>query len=449
MCVCCLPAADLTHDMLTRLRVCIMLQVDADVSLKNDVPGGLEVWADSGRIIQVRQHCRDRPDRHSRCTSSSTSFELSQLLPCSLLCVSCCGVTQVLNNLLGNAAKFTHQGAIRVSAAWHDEQRQWVVVHVTDTGIGIPKQKLQSIFLPFEQVDGSISRQYGGFGLGLSITQELVKAHGGELWVKSKEHKGSQFAFTIPSFTGQKPPTPQQQAQLQARRSMAVARVGLSRLGTAEPVSPGLDLSRGRSMLLPAPVSPVAAAAEDGSPAAEKQVGPAANAAAAAAGGPPDPAAPVNGPLTVDLLESCVGEDFAKELPYDAAQLSALASTKPFTAHQARSSSGSASGSLQRVVSRSTLRQHSAAVVDGEELDISPVPNTDQRPSQFACTGRYQILSVDDDPVNQTVVQSLLASTGYEVVCLYNGQTTLEYIENAAVLPDLILLDMLMPDMSG
>jgi CheY-like chemotaxis protein len=82
-------------------------------------------------------------------------------------------------------------------------------------------------------------------------------------------------------------------------------------------------------------------------------------------------------------------------------------------------------------------------------LDITPVPNRDQRPSQFACTGRYQVLSVDDDPVNQTVVRSLLASTGYEVVCLYSGQQMLEYIESAEVLPDLVLLDMLMPDMSG
>jgi signal transduction histidine kinase len=61
-------------------------------------------------------------------------------------------VPQVLNNLLGNAAKFTRQGCIRVSASWHDSQHQWVAVHVTDTGIGIPKQKLASIFLPFEQV---------------------------------------------------------------------------------------------------------------------------------------------------------------------------------------------------------------------------------------------------------------------------------------------------------
>lgn len=375
---------------------------------------------------------------------------------------------QILNNLLGNAAKFTHQGSIRVSAKWHDEQRQWVVITVTDTGIGIPKQKLQSIFLPFEQVDGSISRQYGGFGLGLSITQELVKAHGGELWVKSKEHKGSQFAFTIPSFTGQKPLTPQQQQQLQlqSRRSTPLGRVS-ARLGGADVSPPVLEPEQqrrnSRRDALPPPSPPAGAAAAAGgqdfncngvSSPADKQLTAAVNGAAAAAAGPAgeETAGVVSSPLTAGLLDSCVGEEYATELPYDAAQLSALASSKPFTSHTTASSSGS--GSLQRVGSEalrhaSSMLSMASAAVDGDALGITPVPNRDQRPSQFACTGRYQILSVDDDPVNQTVVQSLLASTGYEVVCLYNGQSTLEYIENASVLPDLILLDMLMPDMSG
>jgi hypothetical protein len=365
---------------------------------------------------------------------------------------------QILNNLLGNAAKFTHQGFIRVSAKWHDEQRQWVVIQVTDTGIGIPKQKLQSIFLPFEQVDGSISRQYGGFGLGLSITQELVKAHGGELWVKSRAHKGSQFAFTIASYTGQKPLTPQQQQQLQSRRSTPLAK-------STAVVDAVRRRSSSRALTVPVlPLAAAAAAAEDGScngttGAADKHPASAVNgdATAAVAGClgsnvvESPPTVVPGSALTADLLDSCVGEDFVKELPYDAAQLSALASSKPFIANSPTSSSGS--GSLQRVGSGALHHANSmlslSAAVDGDGLDVTTVPNRDQRPSQFACTGRYQVLSIDDDPVNQTVVQSLLASTGYEVVCLYNGQQTLEYIEKADVLPDLILLDMLMPDMSG
>lgn len=405
-------------------------------------------------------------------------------------CLTLRCAAQVLNNLLGNAAKFTHHGFIRVSAQWHDEQRQWLAIHVTDTGIGIPKQKLQSIFLPFEQVDGSISRQYGGFGLGLSITQELVKAHGGELWVKSKEHKGSQFAFTIPSYTGQKPLTPQQVQQLQSKRSMLLPRAALRSGGVSDSASSGAaaaaaaDLSRRMSSsqgLLPA-VSPTAAAAAGGD--GSHAVAPVSSttkdlaalqpngtvAAAAAAtleplGAPSSPGGAVgagsrsSGPLIGDeeLGNSCVVEEEydARELPYDAAQLSALASSKPYTTHPSSATGSSLSGSLQGITSRGIQHSNSmlsltgAAIEDEDGLDITLVPNRDQRPSQFACTGRYQVLSVDDDPVNQTVVRSLLASTGYEVVCLYSGQQMLEYIESAEVLPDLVLLDMLMPDMSG
>ncbi|GFH12981.1 uncharacterized protein HaLaN_08775 [Haematococcus lacustris] len=105
---------------------------------------------------------------------------------------------QVLNNLLGNAAKFTRRGFIKVSARTFDSGAR-VAITVQDTGIGVPQSKLAHIFLPFEQVDMSISRKYGGFGLGLNIVQELVKAHGGEIWVESTEGKGSTFTFTMMS----------------------------------------------------------------------------------------------------------------------------------------------------------------------------------------------------------------------------------------------------------
>ena len=68
----------------------------------------------------------------------------------SLQCL--CAPLQILNNLLGNAAKFTHQGRITVQAQWADEQKKRVSLSVVDTGIGIPKHKLGSVFLPFEQV---------------------------------------------------------------------------------------------------------------------------------------------------------------------------------------------------------------------------------------------------------------------------------------------------------
>lgn len=112
---------------------------------------------------------------------------------------------QILLNLLSNAVKFTETGLIAVSAQvvemWNaqtDRVEPFVQVSVSDTGIGIPADKLADIFVEFTQVDSSDSRRYDGAGLGLPITKKLVELHGGRIWVKSKMGEGSTFSFTIP-----------------------------------------------------------------------------------------------------------------------------------------------------------------------------------------------------------------------------------------------------------
>ncbi len=104
-------------------------------------------------------------------------------------------VQQILHNLVGNAIKFTKAGTVSVSARVRE---QYLAVTVSDTGIGIPKDKLDSIFEAFEQADGSTEREYGGTGLGLSVTRDLVKLHGGRIWAESDPGKGSDFTFTLP-----------------------------------------------------------------------------------------------------------------------------------------------------------------------------------------------------------------------------------------------------------
>jgi len=104
-------------------------------------------------------------------------------------------VRQIVLNLVSNAAKFTEQGKISVSASYNDE---WVTVKVADTGIGIPEDKLDTIFEEFTQVDASTTRRAGGTGLGLPITRHFVQMHGGEINVESKGGVGSVFAFTLP-----------------------------------------------------------------------------------------------------------------------------------------------------------------------------------------------------------------------------------------------------------
>jgi len=112
---------------------------------------------------------------------------------------------QIMYNLVGNAIKFTESGSVTVSAiALTDDLLE---VTVSDTGIGIPPDKLTDIFQAFEQVDASISREYGGTGLGLSITKQLVELHGGTIRVESELGKGSRFIFTLPISTQTISPT--------------------------------------------------------------------------------------------------------------------------------------------------------------------------------------------------------------------------------------------------
>jgi two-component system CheB/CheR fusion protein len=103
---------------------------------------------------------------------------------------------QILLNLLSNAIKFTEHGGVRVVARLLAEQRLFEV-QVIDTGIGISPQQQGSLFAPFTQADGSITRRYGGTGLGLAISKRLVELLGGSISVKSVEHEGSTFQFTL------------------------------------------------------------------------------------------------------------------------------------------------------------------------------------------------------------------------------------------------------------
>ncbi len=104
---------------------------------------------------------------------------------------------QIMMNIIGNAVKFTDEGSITIDASAADAGSGMVVVTVTDSGIGIPAGRTESIFESFEQADGSIARRYGGTGLGLAITKKLVELHGGEIRAESIEGRGSAFTFTL------------------------------------------------------------------------------------------------------------------------------------------------------------------------------------------------------------------------------------------------------------
>jgi signal transduction histidine kinase len=105
-------------------------------------------------------------------------------------------ITQCLMNLAGNSLKFTRAGKVAISVVLDDGRL--LRYSVADTGIGIPADKIESLFTEFKQTDATIASEYGGTGLGLSITKKFVEMHGGRIWVESEPGRGSTFSFEIP-----------------------------------------------------------------------------------------------------------------------------------------------------------------------------------------------------------------------------------------------------------
>lgn len=138
-------------------------------------------------------------------------------------------VRQVLTNLVSNAVKFTHLGGVSIfaEALTENDAEMEIWFTVTDTGIGISEESQEKIFDRFVQNDNSNTREYGGTGLGLSISKELVAKMGGELWVESKEGKGSIFKFYVKTkaFKSETHPLTSEKTKAQISKSNGTARI--------------------------------------------------------------------------------------------------------------------------------------------------------------------------------------------------------------------------------
>lgn len=125
-------------------------------------------------------------------------YHIDDFIPARLV-VDSLRLRQVLNNLIGNALKFTHKGEVfmMVTAEKVADEKLQLCFEIRDTGIGIQEDQLDNLFKPFNQLDSSVTRKYGGTGLGLVICERLVKLMGGDIKVESELGKGSTFSFTI------------------------------------------------------------------------------------------------------------------------------------------------------------------------------------------------------------------------------------------------------------
>jgi CheY-like chemotaxis protein/two-component sensor histidine kinase len=116
-------------------------------------------------------------------------------------------IRQILTNLIGNAYKFTHEGFIKIEAkvVSQDNGNYQTCIQVTDSGIGIKKEKQEHIFKEFTQAEEHTDKKYGGYGLGLTISKKLTELLGGQISLRSEENKGSTFSVEIPLEISKKP----------------------------------------------------------------------------------------------------------------------------------------------------------------------------------------------------------------------------------------------------
>ncbi|MFV1858165.1 MAG: sensor histidine kinase, partial [Anaerolineales bacterium] len=147
--------------------------------------------------VSIRDLTRDIVDRSKpKATHEGIRLRLSVDKSLPPVLADAEKLSWVIYQLLDNAIKFTPEGG-RVKI-WAEHVSGFVTIAITDTGIGIPSGKLDEVFQPFHQLDGSATRRYGGTGLGLALVKQIVDAHGSKITVESMENKGSTFRFELP-----------------------------------------------------------------------------------------------------------------------------------------------------------------------------------------------------------------------------------------------------------
>jgi signal transduction histidine kinase/CheY-like chemotaxis protein len=333
---------------------------------------------------------------------------------------------QILSNLVGNATKFTTQGEIIVRVGVEKELDSLTSIHfsVTDTGMGIPVDKQQSIFEAFTQADNSTTRKYGGTGLGLAISSRLVNLMGGRIWLESEPGRGSAFHFNIPFQVRRDALSQVRPVALEALRGLAVLVVD--------------DNATNRHVLEQLlddwHMKPTLAA--DGREALRIIEGEKARGSAF--------------PLVLldALMPEMDGFEVAERIRQDptAASSIIMLTSAGVRGDAARCQEMGIKAYLPKPIQRSDLCEALLTVLDrsGQSSTSQPVVTIHslrQRRKQLS------ILLAEDNPVNQKLAVRLLEKRGHRVVLAETGRQALEALEKQSF--DLVLMDIQMPEMDG
>ncbi|HDR15787.1 MAG TPA: response regulator, partial [Desulfobacteraceae bacterium] len=332
---------------------------------------------------------------------------------------------QVILNFIGNGIKFTEKGQVVIGVKTEKEEETSTTLHFTvaDTGIGIPPDKLEMIFEGFRQVDSSVTRRYGGTGLGLTISRQIVRMMNGRVWVESEPGKGSVFHFTAP-FT-------------------------LSRAEIRKPVSPdAVDIAGTRALIVDdnalnrqiyremlSKWGLIHGEARDGEGALEEV----------------KRAFESGDPYRLMLLDFQMpgmdGFELAQKImesPYGAGLEIIVLTSSGQQGDAERCRKMGISGYLQKPARMAELLD-AVLMVLGRAGDEPPCLVTRHRIQD--ARKRFHILLAEDNPINRKVAFELLKRRGHRVTTVANGLEALKAFERETF--DLILMDVQMPEMDG
>ena len=334
-------------------------------------------------------------------------------------------VRQILVNLINNAIKFTDSGevVVEVSVAGDHGQRKTIAFAVRDTGIGVPPDRLDTIFGAFTQADASTTRRFGGTGLGLAISKRFAEMMGGAMWVESELGRGSTFHFTIEAEA------------VHGFERLCPDDLTTELRGSSILVVDDNDTNRAlvRGYLEKLGVRVCEApSGEDALETLERE-----------------------GSLDLALLDfhmpAMDGVELATEVKRRPATaslplvlLSSVGSSKECVADSA---AGLFAASLTKPIKQMQLLETIARVLGGPGKKRHPVARTGQIDDALARRAPLRILVAEDNHINQKVARKLLERMGYLADTAANGLEAIRALERQRY--DVVLMDVQMPEMDG
>lgn len=338
-------------------------------------------------------------------------------------------IRQILLNLVNNAVKFTEKGEIVVSVREIKtiDDRVLLKFTVSDTGIGIPEEKINCLFRSFSQVDSSTTRKYGGTGLGLAISKRLVELMGGLIWVDSRNGKGSQFHFTIQTRYSENQATD----QLDALKTILK---GKKILVVDDNVT---NLKIFKAQLQNWEMHPVTVEM-------------------------PQQAMSViesSGPFDILILDmqmpDLTGIDLAKKVRelYNSRELPIVIVSSVNKPEELKQYEQIINDYLTKPVKQTYMIKTLAHWLEIKTPDSAYLREREQRPADpqlnenFAAEHPARILIAEDNLINQKIAAKILEKMGYNVQVALNGLEAMKQLEVHEF--DLIFMDVNMPEMDG